>query len=205
MNAVRRLARLALALTLVGLTGCVSLFPKANPSQLYRFGESSAAPPVTPAPAAPVIAQGGVSFPDDASTDRILTTDGQEAAYIKGARWISPAPVLFEEALTRAFEAAGAPRLVPTVGAARAAFVLNLQIQVFETRYDQGPSAAPEVVVQLRAEVLRADDRSLVVDQILTSTARASENRMGPIVQAYDRAVAEVLTKVVDLARQASA
>ena len=202
---VRSLAKLALVLACSGLCGCVSLFPKSQPSQLYRFGGPSAvASPSTPAPNAVVVAVGAVVFPDDAATDRILTTDGEQAAYIRGARWVSPAPVLFQEALARAFEAPGAPRLVPSTAIARAALVLNLQVQAFETRYDQGPKAAPDVVVQVRAQLFRTDGRILVSDQILTSTARASDNRMGPIVRAYDQAVADVLAKLVDLARQAA-
>ncbi len=205
MSLFRLSAKLGLIAACVALCGCVSLFPKAKPSQLYRFGapEAAAAAPVLPPPGARVIAQGPLAFPDDAAGDRLLTVTGDEAAYIADARWVSPAPVLFDEALVRAFEAAGGPRLVPSAAAARPSLILSLAVQTFETRYDQGPTAPPQVVVELRAQLIRPEDRSVVSDQLLTSAKRASDNRVGPIVQAYDEAVAEVLTKLTASVAQA--
>jgi cholesterol transport system auxiliary component len=155
-----------------------------------------------PAASAKVIARGNLRFETAASTDRILTVTGRDTAYIAGSRWVSPAPVLFEESLIRAFEAGGGVRLAEGGSAIRPAAVLNLDVQTFETRYDQGEKAAPQVVVQVRAQLVRASDRAVIAEQLFTSAQRADDNRVGPIVQAYDAAVADVLGKLVSWTAQ---
>jgi cholesterol transport system auxiliary component len=194
-----RPARLLVAATLcLALGGCISVFPKAKPAQLYRFdGGPAQADTTLPAPGARVVARGNLRFQAAASTDRILTVTGPDTAYIAGARWVSPAPVLFEEALIRAFQTSTGPRLAEGGSTLRATQVLNLDVESFESRYDQGDKAAPEVVVQVRAQLLRSTDRSVIGEQLFTSAQRAGDNRVGPIVQAYDEAVHDVLGKLV--------
>ncbi len=194
-------ARLAVAagaaVACLVLAGCISVFPKANPSQLYRFGFVS--PPASAEASSaggPVVGRGRVVFQEAAATDRILTVSGHEAAYIASARWVSPAPVLFDEALARAFLAPGGPRFAGVGGGLRAPVVLDLDVQSFEARYDQGLSAPPEVVVQLHAVLIRTEDHAIIADQVFTASKRAADNRMGPIVQAYDDAVQEVLSNL---------
>jgi cholesterol transport system auxiliary component len=187
---------LAVAASLT-LAGCISVFPKAKPSQLYRFGLAGAPAAAQASPAAsPVVGRGRVAFQDAAATDRILTVTGNEAAYVAGARWVSPAPVLFEESLTRAFQAPGGPRFSGVSGGARAPIMLDLDVQSFETRYDQGRSAPPEVVVQIHAILVRTEDHVVIADQLFSAAKRAGDNRMGPIVQAYDEAVQDVLSNL---------
>ncbi len=204
MSASRRPAPLILAaIACLALGGCISLFPKSKPAQLYRFdGEPLQAATAMPAASAKVIARGNLRFETAASTDRILTVTGRDTAYIAGSRWVSPAPVLFEESLIRAFEAGGGVRLAEGGSAIRPAAVLNLDVQTFETRYDQGEKAAPQVVVQVRAQLVRASDRAVIAEQLFTSAQRADDNRVGPIVQAYDAAVADVLGKLVSWTAQ---
>jgi cholesterol transport system auxiliary component len=194
-----RPARLLLAATAcLALGGCISVFPKAKPAQLYRFdGGPTQADAALPPPGARVVARGNMRFETAASTDRILTVNGTDTAYIAGSRWVSPAPVLFEEALIRAFQTGTGPRLAEGGSTLRASQVLNLDVETFESRYDQGDKAAPEVVVQLRAQLLRSTDRSVIGEQLFTSAQRAGDNRVGPIVQAYDAAVHDVLGKLV--------
>ena len=198
MSASRPARLLAVAFACLALSGCISLFPKSKPAQLYRFdGEPLQADTALQPAGARVVARGNMRFQAAASTDRILTVSGSGNAYIAGSRWVSPAPVLFEEALIRAFQTGSGPRLAEGGSTLRASELLNLDVQTFETRYDQGDKAAPEVVVQLRAQLLRSGDRSVVGEQLLTSVQRASDNRVGPIVQAYDAAVHDVLGKLV--------
>ena len=194
-----RLALTALACLVLG--GCISLFPKSKPAQLYRFdGEPLQASTALPPASAKVIARGNMRFQSAASADRILTVTGADTAYIAAARWVSPAPVLFEEALIKAFEAGGGARLAEGGSALHATEVLNLDVQTFETRYD--PGAAPTVVVQVRAQLVRSSDRQVIGEQLFTSQQAAQENRVGPIVQAYDAAVHEVLGKLVGWSAQ---
>ena len=198
MNPIRLITRaLAVALAAVALTGCISLFPKTDPVGLYRFG----AEPV-PAAKGPAGAQFGVLktptvFTRASGGDRLLTITNGEAAYIAGARWVSPASVLFEEAVARAFEAdPGRARLIGRGEVAKADLVLRLEVRSFETVYVDGPKTVPEVLVQVRGVLNRNNDRALVGDQLFEARVKASSNNIGSIVEAYDGATAKVLTDV---------
>jgi cholesterol transport system auxiliary component len=193
----RRLTAAALALTAIALSGCISVFPKADPAQLYRF-EARQQPQAAPAGALFGVLRLGTSFPRASGGDRILTVnDRGEAAYIAGARWVSPASVLFDEQVSTAFQGAGRARLISRGEVIKADFSLKLDVQVFETHYDQGPKAAPEIVVSVRGVVTRNRDRALIGDRVFTARVRAGENRVGAIVPAYNAALTQVLGEIV--------
>ena len=201
MSLPRTMMRLALAggASLL-LIGCVSLFPKGQDAQLYTFGGPAAAAGTTDTTtSAMVVARGPIEFDSAAASDRILTIDGAGgAAYIEASRWVSPAPVLFEEALDRAFQRTkGAPRLVERGNLVRAPLLLTLDVQAFEARYDHGADAAPTVQVSVRAVLIRTGDRTVVGDTMLTVAKPASDNRVGAIVQAYDGAVQDLLAQLI--------
>jgi cholesterol transport system auxiliary component len=185
----------AAAALALALSGCISLLPKSKPSQLYRFGQ----------PTAEASAQAGTIgvfqahglFPSEAASDRILTIDGGKAAYIAQSRWIAPASVLWIEAVQNAFDAdPGRVRLNARGQAGRSEYVMRLDVRSFEARYDDGVGSAPTVVVRVRG-VMSKMDMSKVSDQIFEVKTRASDNRVGAIVAAYDKSVAEVLGKIV--------
>lgn len=192
------LRSLAVAATALALTGCISLFPKADPSGLYRFG--TVAPAAT---SASVEKSFGVFktptvFTRAAMGDRLLTFTNGEAAYIAGARWVSPAIVLFDEAAARAFEAESSPaRLVTRGETGKAAMALRLEVRAFETDYVDGPKAAPEVLVEIRAVMTRNGDRALLGDKVFQTRVKASDNRVGAIVQAYDQANSKTLADII--------
>ncbi|MGR4863278.1 ABC-type transport auxiliary lipoprotein family protein [Caulobacter sp. LARHSG274] len=199
--ALRSLGRAVPALALcLALGGCISLFPKAEPSGLYRFGHDPLGG-AAPAPAAARtfgVLKTPTVFTRAAAADRILTVTNGEAAYIAGARWVSPASVLFDEAVSRAFESdASRARLVTRGETARAALALRLEVRSFEADYVDGPKAAPEVLVEIRAVATRAADRTLVGDQVFVAKVKATDNRVGAIVQAYDQANSQALAQIV--------
>jgi cholesterol transport system auxiliary component len=194
-NASRLLAVTALA---VGLSGCISVFPKAKPADLYRFGEASVSVPKGPPGAMFGVLKAPSAFTRAAAGDRILTSTGGQVAYIADARWVSPAFVLFEEAVARSFESdPGRARLIGRGEVAKADLVLRLEVRTFETDYVDGPKAAPEVVVRVRGVLNRNQDRALVGDQVFEARVKAADNRVSAIVPAYDQAVAKVLGDVV--------
>ena len=165
------------------------LFPKSKPVQLYRF--EVPAVETTQANAQVGVLLSPVDFQAASASDRILTITGGEAAYVKDARWISPAAILFEEAVIRAFQG-GRARLVQRGDVAQAQYALKLEVQTFETRY-ASENSAPQVVVAVHALLSRNTDRAVVGDRVFTATAQASDNRMGGIVPAYDEALGDVL------------
>jgi cholesterol transport system auxiliary component len=188
----------AVAILLLG--GCVSLLPKQEPAQLYRFGaQANAAPQTAGAPQARFEVQLlPIDFNRSSSGDLILTIDGNQAAYIKGARWVSAASTLFEQALTGAFAADQGPaRLMARGELVRPDYFLKIEVRTFETRYLQGPGGPPTVVVVVNAAISQPAGRALLNGRMFTATVPASENRVGAIAAAYDQAVTQVLGQVV--------
>jgi cholesterol transport system auxiliary component len=192
-----RIRLLALGAAALMLSGCISLLPKSKPAQLYRFGEQAAAS----APSAGLHRTVGVlrtntRFTDQAADDRILTVTGGKAAYIAQSRWVSPASILFDEAVTKAFDnAPGKVRLLTRGQQGKAEYALRLEVHNFEARYSS-PDGAPTVVVRVYAGLTRAD-QTTVDEQIFDAQVPAADNRVGAIVDAYDKATGDVIAKLV--------
>lgn len=191
-----------IALIAVSLSGCVSLLPKAKEAQTYRFGgggeAASGASQISAAGAFGVL-KAPTGFVRAGAGDQLLTVlPGGETAYIAQARWVSPAQVLFDEALERRFDADPGPaRLIARGEVGKAELVLKLDVRTFEAFYPDGADTVPTVRVEVRALITRNLDRSLVSDQLFTASVPASDNRVSAISAAFDKAVGEVLTQVV--------
>ncbi|MBS0489776.1 MULTISPECIES: ABC-type transport auxiliary lipoprotein family protein [unclassified Phenylobacterium] len=197
MNALKRtLPALALMACSALLAGCITLLPDEKPAQLYRFdGDIQAA--AAGQTARFTIARLGGSFVQSAANDRILTINGSRAAYIADARWVSPASVLFNESLSRAFDTnTGAARLLTRGDFGKADYILRVDVTQFEAEYNQGSKAAPEIVVTLRA-TLTGSDRVLAGSRNFETRVRATSNRVSSIVEAYDEAVSQALGELV--------
>jgi cholesterol transport system auxiliary component len=207
---VRTAARAALLIAAaVSLSGCISLLPKVDPAQTYRFGFGAAAPEgSSPAsrPGAFGVMKARTGFVRAAAGDQILTVaPGGETAYIAGARWVSPAIVLFDEAQERAFDAdPGRARLISRGEVGRAELVLKLDVRAFEAAYPNGVKSTPTVRVEVRALLTRSQDRTLVGDQVFAANVPASDNRVGAIAEAFDKATAQVLGQVIGMVNAAA-
>ncbi|KRB40227.1 MAG: ABC-type transport auxiliary lipoprotein family protein [Pseudomonadota bacterium] len=205
MTALARSLRvLSLTALAVSLSACISLFPKSDPAQLYRFdGVTKAADAAAPAPTARFgVVRAGGSFVQAASSDRILTVDGGKVAYVAESRWVSPAVTLFNEALTRAFDSSnGAARLMSRGEVGKADYFLRVDVTKFEADYDHGLKAAPQVAVGLRVTLVRAD-RTLAGSTLIEAKVRASDNRVSSIVRAFDQAVGEALADLIGWTNQ---
>lgn len=187
-----------IAAVAVALTGCISLFPKTKPAGLYRFGHAAVESSRPAGEKSFGVYKTPTVFTRSAMSDRLLSVTNGEAAYISDARWVSPAIVLFDEAVARAFEADGSTaRLVTRGEALKAAVALRLEVRSFETDYVDGPKAAPEVLVEIRAVTTRSNDRALLGDKVFVARVKAADNRLSAIVPAYDQAVNQVLTEIV--------
>ena len=179
------------------LSGCISVFPKIPPVQLYRLS-AAAPPPATPAPQGLVIAKGPTVFPPDAAGDRLLTVNGTQAAFISDARWLEPASVMFDAAITDAFDQPGSPRLAGRGENLATGSALRLEVRHFETDYDHGVASAPSVVIAVQATLIRTGDRTAVAEKLIEVRQPADDNRVGPIVAAYNTAMAQVAGQVRD-------
>jgi cholesterol transport system auxiliary component len=184
----------------LGLSGCVTLFPKATPVQLYRFGaQAPAVDSKAASTAAPFNLQRAQTiFVRSAQSDAILTSTGTETAYLAGSRWVAPAVVLFDEAVDRALNAAGGPaRVVPRGETGVAGASLKLEVETFEARYSGAKDASPTVVVRVHGLMVRMSDRQLLAERTFDVQKPADGNRVGAIVQAFDAATTDAIGQVV--------
>jgi cholesterol transport system auxiliary component len=191
-------ARLAVIAAIgVSMTGC-ALLSSPDPVQTYRFGGETEAPMQAAGTAPVAVALRRIDFPEATKGDRILGVNGAEAAYIKGARWISPAEVLFNDALEAAF--AARPDKVRLIGrreVGASTRVLSLNVTTFEARYDVA-GAAPTVVITARARMVILPERSVTSEKVFTVSQPATENRVSAIVAAFDTATRDLNAQVVD-------
>ena len=205
MTTSRPITAAALLSVSLALGGCITVFPKATPVQLYRFGDAA---PVIDAKggAAQETAQGApfnlqrsaTVFDRAAQSDAILTTSGTETAYLAGARWVAPATVLFDEAVDRAFHSAGGPaHVVPRGEMGSGGASLKLDVETFEARYSGGKDAAPIVVVRLHGLLVRSTDRHLLSEKEFEVQKPAETNRVSAIVAAFDTATTDAVGQVV--------
>ena len=195
----RKAVLVAGAFAVLSLGGCISLFPKSKPAELYRFGvgaDGVASTASTPARSYNV-SRATTVFNRAALGDRMLTVTGAQTAYIKDARWVAPASILFDEALVRAFEAApGCARLLTRGDPSIPQAILRVDVRTFEARYLEGVEAAPTAVVEAHVSMINSRDRTVLEDRLVRAERRATDNRVGAIVEALDGANAKVLEEI---------
>ena len=177
------------------LSGCVSVFPKSDPVQLYQLGGSVRPSAQTAGVRAEVLLT-GLTLPQAAAGDRLLATTGPEAAYIGAARWVTPASVLVREAMERGFQGTSV-RLIDRRYAGGQALLLQVDLSTFSVDYAAGPQAAPTVRIEGLARIVRARDKAVVGEHRLSSSVLALDNRVGAIVQAYDAALGASVSDLV--------
>jgi len=81
----------------------------------------------------------------------------------------------------------------------RAPYSLRLDVERFEAVYDRGGKAAPDVRVEIHAVLVRAADRAVIKDEMIATHARAGDNRVSAIVQAFELSTKQALDEVVKL------
>ncbi|WP_309629132.1 ABC-type transport auxiliary lipoprotein family protein [Brevundimonas sp.] len=189
---IRTLALAAVAA--LSLSGC-ALLSSPDPVQLYRFG--AAGPVATPVASPVQVKLRALEMPQAAQGDRLLGITGSEAAYIAGARWVSPALMLYSDALEASFASqARAVRLIGRRELTPTTRLLDVDVHAFETRYEYA-GGAPTVVIIARARLLRFPERTVVAEQTFTVSQPAGENRLATIVEAYDVATRDLNTQIV--------
>ena len=187
---------LAATVALMTLSAC-ALLSTPDPVQTYRFGGTAAATSAA-AVASPVqVTLRRVEFPEAVEGDKLLGVTGTEAAYIAGARWVSPAADLYMESIENAFAAqATRVRLIGARELTRGQRSLDIDIRSFEARYD-APGATPTIVVTARARMLVLPERTVSAERVFTVEQPATANRVSSIVEAFDLATRDLNTQIV--------
>ncbi len=193
----RRLIAAASVALAGALSGC-ALLKSPDPVQLYRFGGASAFAGTGATSACPDVdvSMRRVDFPQASRGDRLLAVTGAEAAYIKGARWVSPAETLFEESLRNAFLDGAACAVLSSGAVTRGGLSLSVDVRRFEASY-AAPGAVPEANIVVLLRLVRPGDRSVVAEERISVSENAGVNRQSAIVAAFDRAVAETSRRIV--------
>lgn len=181
----------------VAMSGC-ALLSSPDPVQLYRFGGASAFAGTGATSACPDVdvSMRRVDFPEAARGDRLLAVTGAEAAYIMGARWVSPAETLFEESLRNAFLDGAACTVLSNGPLTRDGLLLSVDVRRFEAVY-AAPGAVPDANIVVLLRLVRPGDRSVVAEERISVSENAGENRQSAIVAAFDRAGAEANRRIV--------
>jgi cholesterol transport system auxiliary component len=187
---------LAAAVALMTLSAC-ALLSTPDPVQTYRFGGSAAATSAAAVASPTQVTLRRVEFPEAVEGDKLLGVTGTEAAYIAGARWVSPAADLYMESIENAFAAqATRVRLIGPRELTRGQRSLDIDIRSFEARYD-APGLAPTVVVTARARLLALPERTVSAERVFTVEQPATANRVSSIVEAFDLATRDINTQIV--------
>ncbi|MFC5372935.1 ABC-type transport auxiliary lipoprotein family protein [Brevundimonas faecalis] len=188
---------LLIAAASVAVSGC-ALLSSPDPVQLYRFGGASAFAGTGATSACPdvQVSLRRVDFSEAARGDRILAVTGAEAAYIKGARWVSPAETLFEETLRNAFLDGAACTVLSGGPLTRDGLLLSVEVRRFEAAY-AAPGAVPDANIDVLLRLVRPGDRSIVAEDRISVSENAGQNRQSAIVAAFDRAAAEASRQIV--------
>jgi cholesterol transport system auxiliary component len=219
LRSARRCVLLCCALTLGGCAGGV-LTSDVKPPETFTLHHAAPAA-AKPAPAAPT-AEFAVSAPQQAlplvlvvsrprasatlDTDRIATIPSDNRFdYYSDARWSETAPQMLQHALVDSLTADGrfdavlaAPARVP------AEMMLDLELRRFES-VTTGSGSVPVVHVQMQANLVDTRRSVRIASFVSEATARASENRLSAVIDAFEAASAAVIADVVQRVRAASA
>lgn len=178
------------------LSGCISVLPENQPATVYRLS--------TPEPSG-MVREEAISVnvqrpltPRALSGSQIALSQSRgELVFAEAAEWITPVPRLIQDLIVESMDAFE-PSLIaarPEDGV-RAEFELATEVRLFEANYLDGQSAAPLVVVRLRARLIRSRDRRLVAVDAVGAQAQARSNTIGDIVAAYDAASQEAMANM---------
>jgi len=195
-----------IAIACAVLAGCLSGgFHSNQPTQqeyLLRWAGTSAAPTALPPEATSALAADltlevllPTASPELEGDGIAVLRAGGRLDYYSGARWAAPAPQMLQGMAVEALRAGGRFSWVEEDGAPFAAnWVLEVELAHFEAEYDDaGP---PTVRVGLVCTLGQRGARRAVATFAVQSQAMASADRMGAVVDAFQRATSEALSQL---------
>jgi cholesterol transport system auxiliary component len=130
-------------------------------------------------------------------SDRIVLveTDRRMSFYAQ-SRWAAELPDLVETLVVATFRATGQWDAVYAFPNALATdYLLQIAIRRFEADYTDGGND-PTVQVTFDCTVVRRSGRDQVANFVVQAGAKASDNRMGAVVAAFETAVNEALASM---------
>jgi len=190
--------RLLLAmLPAFALAGCSNLIGPGEAPSLYTIDPALAALPSGP----PVAWALSVQLPEASGsfdTTRIaLTRAPGTLDYYANAAWPDRLPLLVQAVLVRGFQDSGRiPAVAREEDALHADYLLATTVRDFSAHYT-GPDGAPEARVSIAAQLAAAHGRKLVATRTISQDVPASANSVSAAVDAFNQALAAVVTEIV--------
>jgi len=173
------------------LAGCGGLFHSdARPEQVYIL---RAAPVPAGTATMPVAASLRVTQPTANpgldSSQIVLVQSDRRMSFFLESRWAAPAPRLIEMLAVEKLRGSGAWQSVAdSTSSFPSDYVLVVTIRRFEADYTGSGDAAPEVHVVLDCIVGKREGREVIANFLAEGAAKASANRMGAVVPAFEAA-----------------
>jgi cholesterol transport system auxiliary component len=183
--------------------GCSGLFhSNAKAEQTYYL--RATATPAGAAQALPVSLRvaAPATGPGLDTTRIVLVQSDHRMGFFAGSRWPSATPQMLAAMAVQTLRASGDWAAVQDAASPFPSdYLLQLTLRRFEADYASG-AAAPEVHVVLDAVLGRRDVSDVVASFEVSGVQAAGENRMGPVVAAFEQATN---TALAALAQQTAA
>ena len=206
---MNRSALWAVALPLIGLAACGSLFrSKIAPPTVYMLSAgagstqtASTGSTAAPSPGAVIPADLAVLKPKlrtGLETDRIAVLyPDRHLDYFADARWSGPLDDVLQDFAVQEFHTHANLRTVSgDASVFPSAYWLEMEVTDFQAEYTS-TAAAPTVHVQILARVGNSGDRRVLGRFVANARQQAADNRLSAIVDAYARAADAALADIV--------
>jgi cholesterol transport system auxiliary component len=134
-----------------------------------------------------------------------LTQSDTSIDYYAASEWSDHLPVLVQNALVEAFENSGRIEAVASdTGGFHADYFLQAEIRDFQAHYSV-PDGVPTIRVRIEAKLAPTRGREIVADLNSVHEIAASGNSVPEVVRAFDQALGEVFSQIVNWALAAPA
>jgi cholesterol transport system auxiliary component len=185
------IAALALAM---GTAACSSgLHSDEPPLETYVLRATAAASPPSANPLPSLRVSRPLAAPGLDTERIVLMQSDHRSSYYARSRWAARLPDVVQSLAVETFRATGAWQSVEDARLSiPAQYFLEVTIRRFEADYT-GRTDAPVVQVSLDCALARRTDRELVAAFSAESSANAAENRLGAVVDAFERAANQAL------------
>ena len=189
----------SLAVIALGLAGCSVMPKQPEPSQLYvlpppafQKPEGAVIKPVTIKIALPEVAAG-------LDTLRIAVLEnGYKLNYFAQANWPEPLPYMLQTRLVDGFGKSGVVRGVSSdVSGVQSDYILQMDVQEFNTVNDGGMNAPMRVRVRYKAMLMATASRALVASVPAEQEITATATTMEAIIAAFNTADADVMSVIL--------
>jgi cholesterol transport system auxiliary component len=183
----------------IGTAGCTSGLHSDEPAvETYVLRATGTASPAAANPLPSLRVQRPLAAPGLDTERIVLMQADHRSSYYAGSRWAARLPEVVQALAVERFRATGAWSSVEDARLSIPAhYLLEITVRRFEADYT-AQSGAPIVHVSLDCAVVQRTDRELVTSFTAESSASATENRLGAVVDAFERAANEALATAAE-------